>query len=362
MVGIGPYDMWAIEYGYTFGDVKPILARVAEPELQYATDEDTWGPDPLARRYDFSAAPLDYAKTLMKLARYHRERLVEKFVKKGDSWAKARKGYEMTFLMQLRSLSMMTNWLGGDFINRDKKGDKGDRPPIEVVPAERQRDALKFVLENTFRDKAYGITPEMLRYMTTDRWLDGNFLFFIQDATWPVHDRIMGIQAAALTMLMNPSTLRDVYDNEFRVDPDKDMITLPEVLSTIGEAIWTELDDHPTKKSTARKPWISSLRRNLQREHLERLIDLSMPGAGSGAAYKPISNLATMHLRELVKKIEHSIEHRDTIDPYSLAHLSEAKLRIDKSLEAQYIYNADDIGGGGYGTIIFLGEDAEESK
>ncbi len=49
MNGIGPYDMWAIEYGYTFEkDLKPILARVAEPELQYGTDEDTWGPDPRA--------------------------------------------------------------------------------------------------------------------------------------------------------------------------------------------------------------------------------------------------------------------------------------------------------------------------
>src|SRR5690606_2353636 len=45
MTGIGPYDYWAIEYGYTFGDTAEVLKRVAEPELQYATDEDTWGPD-----------------------------------------------------------------------------------------------------------------------------------------------------------------------------------------------------------------------------------------------------------------------------------------------------------------------------
>ncbi len=64
MIDIGPYDLWAIEYGYTFDEkaLDKILARVSEPELAYATDEDTSGPDPLARRYDFSKDPLDYAK------------------------------------------------------------------------------------------------------------------------------------------------------------------------------------------------------------------------------------------------------------------------------------------------------------
>lgn len=58
MVGIGPYDYWAIEYGYTFDkDLQPILSRASEPELQFSTDEDTTGPDPLARRYDFNKNP-----------------------------------------------------------------------------------------------------------------------------------------------------------------------------------------------------------------------------------------------------------------------------------------------------------------
>lgn len=70
MISVGPYDDWAIQYGYTFEkDLKPILARVAEPELVYATDEDTFGPDPLATRYDFAANPLDYANNQMALVR-----------------------------------------------------------------------------------------------------------------------------------------------------------------------------------------------------------------------------------------------------------------------------------------------------
>ncbi len=68
MIGIGPYDYWAIEYGYTPDESKldAILQRCSEPELRYATDEDTNGPDPLARRYDYAADPLDYANNQMK--------------------------------------------------------------------------------------------------------------------------------------------------------------------------------------------------------------------------------------------------------------------------------------------------------
>ena len=54
--------------------LKPILAKCTLPEHQYGTDQDTLGPDPLARRYDFSTTPLDYAKNQMKLAKHHRER------------------------------------------------------------------------------------------------------------------------------------------------------------------------------------------------------------------------------------------------------------------------------------------------
>ena len=174
MIGIGPYDEWAIEYGYTLeSDLKPILARVNEPELVYGTDEETGGPDPRARRYDFTENPLDYANNQMELVRKQREGLVDKFVKDGESWARARHGYELSLSLQLRSISMMANWVGGAFTNRALKGDKGSGRPVEVVPVEQQKAALKFVIENTFFDDAFGLTPELLAHLSVDKWLDG---------------------------------------------------------------------------------------------------------------------------------------------------------------------------------------------
>ncbi len=343
MIGIGPYDEWAIEYGYSLsnkpGDLEKIASRAGERELQYATDEDTFGPDPFARRYDFAANPLHYAERQMDIARYQRGRLLNQFVKKGQSWARARRGYELTLGIQTRALSMMANWIGGDFVHRAKKGDASS-PPLTVVPPERQRAALRFVIDNAFRDAAFDLTPELLQHLTLDKWMDEPRTA-MADATWPVHDRIMGIQASVLTMILNPTTLGRVYDNELMTPPDQDALTLPEIFGTLHDAIWTEILETPEGEYSARRPLISSLRRNLQREYLERLIDLSLPGGWPSASQKPVADLALNQLHQLDSRITRFLTaQQGKLDPYSQAHLAEARTRIEEALDLQYVKTA----------------------
>ena len=125
---------------------------------------------------------------------------------------------------------------------------------------------------------------------------------------------------------MNPTVLRRVYDNEFRIPDDEEALTLNELLTTVSDSIWTELEKLPKGKFTERKPAISSLRRNLQSEHIERLMDLGVQKRG-GAAMKPIANLAAMNLRELKTKLEDSAEN-GKLDPYTKAHLQDALLKV----------------------------------
>ncbi|MEM6979001.1 MAG: zinc-dependent metalloprotease [Planctomycetota bacterium] len=361
MIDIGPYDYWAIEYGYTFdGDsgLKKILQRCAEPELQYATDEDTSGPDPYARRYDFGSDPLTYANEQMKLVNLYREKLLERFVDDGDSWAKARRGFELTLSLQMRTVSMMANWVGGAFVNRDKKGDPGDRVPVEVVPAEDQRAALQYVINTSFEDDAYGLKPEILERLGVEKWLDG-FHGMSGEATWPIHDRVLDMQASSLTLLMNPTTLRRVHDNEVRLPSDDDALTLPEMLKTLTDAVWSELDQPCPDDRNDRKPMISSLRRNLQREHLQRLIDLILEETQATAAYYPISTLARMELRKLGHAMTACLNKcRDKMDAYSRAHVIESNERIERALQASYTYGSGN-GGGGMMMMIMFGKDGQ---
>lgn len=358
MIDIGKYDIWAIEYGYTTKDHKAVLANVDDPALAYLTDEDTWGPDPLARRYDFSSNPLDYAQNQIQLVNLYRSKILDKFVKDGESWAKARRGYLVTLGMQSQSISMMANWIGGAHVSRNFKGDPGNTPPLTPVPAQQQREALNFVIAQAFQDDSFGLTPELLSYMTIDKWWDsGGMRDIFEDPTWPVHDRVLGLQAAALTALMNPTTLQRIYDNEFRVPSDQDALTLAELFDTLSREIFSELANRPSANYTARQPMISSLRRNLQREFIERLIDLSMPSSFAGAAEKPVSNLAIIHLRTLKKHIDDNhlaANSANRLDPYTRAHLAEASSRIERALDAVYIYNTDQIGGAGSMPFLFF--------
>jgi len=347
MLGIGPYDQWAIEYGYTFDDPSKVLTRVSEPELAYATDEDTVGPDPLARRYDFAGDPLAFAQSRMKLVGLSRGQILDKFVKDGQPWAKARWGYLVTLGTQTGVVSMMANWLGGSFVNRDYKGDPGNRKPLEVVPAERQRAALAFVLDNSFQDKAFGLDSELLSCMSVERWEEDGSAN--EDPTYQVHDRIAGVQASVMTMLLDPTKLRRLYDSELAVAADVDVLTLPELLDTISKSAWAEIgfggngakaheaSFSKAKAFTVRTPAISSLRRNLQREHLERMIDLALQ-KGNSSATRSIALLARMTLDNLGKAIDTCLGQE--LDAYTRAHLADAKARITKTLDASYSYNA----------------------
>ena len=165
----------------------------------------------------------------------------------------------------------------------------------------------------------------------------------------------------ALSNILNPATLNRVYDNEFRALDDEDVLTVPEVLTTVRDSVWTELDEGPQGAYNARDPYISSLRRNAQRSHLERLIDLSMP-SGGGFYTAPVTNLSRMQLRELKGSIDSAMRRKGAdIDPYSRAHLAEASSLIDRALNAQYLYNTDDIAGGGGGMMFpFMGHTANE--
>jgi hypothetical protein len=335
---------------------------VSEKDHPYATDEDTWGPDPLARRFDYTANPLDYSESQMRLVKDLRAKILERMVKPGESWSKAREGYEILLSRQFAAVNIASSFIGGSYINRDKKGDPGDRDPVKPVEVEQQRHALKFIIDNMFNDAAFGLSSDLLNKMTVDKWYDeGGMGDIFQDPTWPVHDRIMGLQAAALTEIMNPTTLDRVYDTEFRVPADADSLTLPEVINSVTDSIFTELDGNVSGPFTGRKPMISSLRRNLQREMLGRLIDLTLPGGGGGSSGRAIATLSVFKLRQLNDKITTRLKDASKLDPYTLAHLSEAQVRITKALDAQYIYNA----GGGYGgggPMVLFGQPAQQPR
>ena len=354
MMTIGPYDYWAIEYGYTTdGESLPdILSRVNEPNLAYSTDEDTFDSDPSSRRFDWGKNPLDYADSQIRLVEQLRATILERMVDEGQSWGRARSGYEMLLNRQFSSVGTAADWLSGTLNNRARKGDPGDRNPIEEIDPATQRRALAMVLENSMRDEAWGLNSNLLYKMTVEKnWDSGGGRSFMTNSAFPIHQKIGGMQATALSMLLNPSTLGHLYDGEFRNDPSVDVLTVAEVIQSVTDEVWSELGNLDSD-STNRQPAISSLRRNLQSEHLARLIELSLEEDAGTPASRTIQSLVRMQLIEIQKQIQ--IENAN--DAYTRAHLADTEMKIQKALNAQFTIGGDSGGGGGIDFMSLFGE------
>src|SRR5690606_30018248 len=114
--------------------------------------------------WDLGKDNLEFAESRLGLVREVRARLVSDIVREGESWAQARRRYQATLGTHLQSLWIASRWIGGAFGHLDFKGDPGARAPVEDVPAEQQRRALKLIIDNAFEDRAFGLTPELVRH------------------------------------------------------------------------------------------------------------------------------------------------------------------------------------------------------
>jgi hypothetical protein len=326
---LGPYDHWAIAFGYGPEDeVEKVLSRVSEPDHIFISQSAMGaGSDPRNMTWDYGADNIEFAESRMGIVRELRGKLVSDIVDDGESWAVARRRFSALQGTHMQSMFIVAPWIGGSYINNDFKGDPGDRAPIEDVPADRQRQALAFIIANSFEDDAYGLTPELLRHLGKEYWWDpAGIDELIADPSVTVHDMVGGIQATSLTLIMNPTRLRRVYDNEFRTTGD-DVFTLEELVTTVSDNVWRECANGSTD--------ISSFRRNLQREHLQRLTDLALMDTATSPTLRTISTLARHELRRIDKMTESALQSGP--DTYTQAHLEDIRARIAKTLEAAYV-------------------------
>jgi len=334
MMDIGTYDMWAIKWGYTFDDPKEVAKEAANPDHAFMSDEASQTPDPTAKTWDIGNNSIDNAEADVAYAGFIRGKIIDEVVDEGDSWQEARDAYYKTLYKQLSAMSKSSHWIGGAYVNRFHKGDPGAPDPVRPVEVDQQRRAIEFIIANGLDEDAYGLTPELLAKIGADQWFDDEG--WVDQTDIPVQDTVLGVQSSAMTMLVNPMRLRRVMDNEVRTPAGEDALTVPELLSRVREAVWAK-PDAASGRYTPREPMISAFGRNLQREHLDRLISLATGRSWGSASGRTLTTLARQELRE----VRAWINETSTVemDPYSRAHLADARERIDRALEAAYIRN-----------------------
>ena len=345
---LGPYDVWAIEYGYKplpggspeaeLPELEKIAARSGEPALAYATDEDTeYGdPDPLSNRFDLGSDPLEFAKTRAELVAQVMPQIAARMTAKekdgtGGGYERVRQAFGVLLAAHGQAMFNASRLIGGLHVSRSHKGDANASAPFRVVDPKQQRDALALLEQQMFAAGPFSYPPELYNQLVASRWLHWGTRDPDRD-DYPVHDVILMWQDRVLGRLLDPLTLARIRDSELKVPADQDAFTTAELLDRLTKAIMAEVDATAAGDYTTRKPAIPSLRRSLQRAYVSRLGGLAM---GPSSASPDAQAVAASQLRGLDARIGTLLAKNDVkLDDYSRAHLTELQARIRKVLDA----------------------------
>ncbi|HEY0007283.1 MAG TPA: zinc-dependent metalloprotease, partial [Tepidisphaeraceae bacterium] len=341
--------------------LKRTAARNTERELAFATDEDTAGlasSDPLANRYDLSSSSIDWANNQINLT--------DKLLSNVREWAQKadepnhylRWTFEELMFERSRNLSYVSRMVGGQYFSRNRASDPNAQAPITLVESKQQREALDLIGRTVLAEGFYNIDPELLNRLVPTRWSDWNSSASTR-TDFPWSRFIENQYSAILFTLSSPQVLQRVYDAEAK-STAADKLTAAELIRSVRDRVWSELAAGPTTAPATApsdaKPAIGAIRRGMQNTHLKFLLATSEsePGAIVSA---DLRNLARFALRELSNRIGQTLEARkENIDFATLAHLSEAKSRIDRTLDKPIVDS------GMRQSIIILGQEAQQAK
>ncbi len=282
MSTLGPYDYWAIEYGYKelpAGQETTDLAKIAglsnEPQLAYATDEDAGGSglDPDVNQLDLGSDPLAYAKKRVELVREMWQRTEAMPLQPGQSYSVLRRNFSRGLIEAAQGALFAAKYVGGLTTLKDRAG--SGRTPLNPVDAGKQRGALQMLATEILSADSFDFPPAFLRHMTvsaTDMEDAEELGRPVPPVDLPIDQQVLGLQRAVLDRLMSPMIAQRLLNNESKVDSPREALRLPDLYATLHAAVWSEL-------RTGRE--IPLLRRNLQREYVTQVANALLRPAQS---------------------------------------------------------------------------------
>ena len=327
MSTLGPYDYLAIEYAYRPLDPKEEkaeLARIAarastEPTLAYATDEDAGyetlfvGIDPEVNRFDLGSDPIEYYKKRMKLTRELWDRLEALTLESGESYERLTRSFSSGFRQLSRVAPLVAKYVGGVKHVRDRAGT--GRALYEPTPAAKQRSALGLVTDGLFRVDSFKLKPGLVARLSIDHFDRG------ANPDVSISNSVLNLQKSVLDVLLADNVAQRLLDSQDKVADPGSLLQLSELYDTLQGAIWSEL------RSGAE---ISSLRRNLQREHLKRLATTLVKPAGATPA--DARSLQRANALALSRQIQTAIGKQKSKE--ARAHLAESLVTLTEALKA----------------------------
>jgi hypothetical protein len=237
----GPYDVWAITYGYkevrSDRELEEILARSVEEELAFGNDADDMrssarGIDPRVMVNDMSSDAISYAVDEMNLADKLFDGLLEKYQQdSGRSYHELRNAYLVLTAKLATAGSVVSRYVGGVYVDRSMIGQPGAKKPFTPVEADQQRRAMKVLEEYIFSPDAFGKGHEMYNFLQMQR---RGFNFYASTEDPKLLDRALNIQKAPLSHILHQNTLKRISDSELYGNG----YSLSEMMTDLNDAVF----------------------------------------------------------------------------------------------------------------------------
>lgn len=324
---IGEYDNWAIQWGYGYipgntdeerqiASDKLITKTLAEsPRKWFGTYELGNSLDPRSQTEDLSDNAVKASEYGIKNLKRILVGLPEWTKEEGKGYDNLDEMYNQLVTQFNRYMGHVVRNVGGIYETFKSTSMPGD--VYEFVAKDRQKEAFNFLNNQLF---------------TTPTWLlDKNILNKISNPT--SNERVQTMQTSVLNSLLDGSRLYRMVICENRFGADK-VYKFDELLEDVKKGIWSEV--------AAKKP-VDLFRRNLQKAHADKLINLltavpqtmSFSGItltmGSDTKNTDVASYVRGQLRAL--QAELTIAAATTADKMTKYHYQDVVERIKKALD-----------------------------
>ena len=317
----GPYDLWAIEYGYTpFSEnseaegLRKILSRSNDPKLIFGNDgDDMRSPgkaiDPRVNINDFTNDAIGYAEDRYKLVNNLMGKLVAKYSKSNQSYAELRARYGTLNGQRNNMTNAVSRYVGGVYIDRSQPEQKSTNKPMTPVPLATQKRAMEVLAKYVFAPNAFDADAQVYPYLQRQRrgFDQGN-----NGEDYKITASALNLQASgSLEHILHPNTLQRItnsrlYGNQYSV---------ADVMNDLQKAIF-DADMNGN---------VNVYRQNLQTAYVQGLADLT-------SDKRKADEVSTSAALYTLKKLKTRLNSATSTNEETKAHRTGLIFIIDKAI------------------------------
>ena len=314
----GPYDWWAIEYGYRqfssaeeAAGLNKILERSTDPKLTFGNDADiasmSSGIDPRVQVWDMSNDMATYATGRFQLVNTLMGKIKDKYAVTGASYTDLRRKYNTLFNQRFQMGIALSAYVSGVYVDRSFVGQNTATKPFTPVPDDYKKKVLNTLNTYVFAPNAFDGDASLYPYLQSQR-RGYNFGGGTEDPK--PESAVMALQSSVLDGLMNSTSLSRASRTTLYGNTYSPAVILNEITSMVFDA------DLKTD--------VNLYRQNLQNIYVTMLIgilkDPKYDNASEAAAY------------DNLKQVRAKLDKLKSANAQTDAHRGNLKFMIDKAL------------------------------